>query len=72
MTAEKERMLKLKNNKICKLISKCDFTQKLNFSHCKRNTLINTADVININKIKNKYFLLKHFLAFLFECCNLQ
>ena len=54
-------MLKLKGNKICRLISECDFTQKLDFSHCERNILINTADVININKIKSREFFIKTF-----------
>ena len=65
-------MLKLKNNKICKLISEYNFVQKLNFFCYKRNIFINTADVININKTKNREFLLRYSLAFLFKCCNLQ
>ena len=54
-------MLKSKNNKICKSVSECDFTQRLDFSHCERNIFINTADVINVNKIKNKKFFIKIF-----------
>ena len=54
-------MLKSESNKIYKSVSKCDFIQRLNFSHCKRNTFINTADVINVNKIKSKKFLIKTF-----------
>ena len=61
MTAEKRRMLKLKSNKICKLISEYDFAQKLDFSHCKRNTLINTADVINVNKTKSRELFIEAF-----------
>ena len=63
MIEEKGRMLKSEDNKICKLISEYDFAQRLDFSHCKRNTLINIADVININKTKNKEFLIETFLS---------
>ena len=54
-------MLKLKNNKICRLISECDFAQELDFSHCERNIFINTADVININKMKSRELFIKTF-----------
>ena len=63
MTAEKEKMLKSENNKICKLISECDFAQKLDFSHCERNIFINIANVINVNKIKNRKLLVKTFFS---------
>ena len=62
MTAGEGRMLKSEGNKICKLISECDFAQGLDFSHCERNIFINTADVINVNKIKSKKLLVEAFL----------
>ena len=55
-------MLKLENNKICKLIFEHNFAQRLNFSYYEKNTLINTADVINVNKMKNKEFFVEIFL----------
>ena len=63
MIEEKGRMLKSEDNKICKLISECNFAQRLNFSCYERNTPINTADVINVNKIKNKKLLVETFLS---------
>ena len=55
-------MLKLEdNNKICKLIFKYNFAQRLDFSHCEKNFLINTADIINVNKIKSKRLFIKIF-----------
>ena len=54
-------MLKSEDNKICKLISEHNFIQELNFFYCKRNISINTADVINVNKTKNKEFFIKTF-----------
>ena len=62
MTAEKGRMLKLKDNKICKLISEYNFAQELNFFYCERNILINTADVINVNKMKSRELFIETFL----------
>ena len=56
-------MLKLKSNKIYKSVLKHSFTQKLNFSHCERNILINTADIINVNKIKSKEFFIEVFFS---------
>ena len=63
MIAEKRKMLKLKGNKIYKLIPECDFAQGLNFFYCKRNTLINIIDIINVNKIKSKEFFIKAFFS---------
>ena len=54
-------MLKPEGNKIYKLIFKCDFTQRLDFSHCKRNISINTADVINVNKMKSRELFIETF-----------
>ena len=54
-------MLKSESNKIYKLISECNFIQKLNFFYYKKNNLINTANIINVNKIKNKEFFIKTF-----------
>ena len=54
-------MLKSEGNKICKLISKCDFVQKLNFFYCERNILINIADIINVNKTKNRRLFIEVF-----------
>ena len=56
-------MLKLENNKICKLIFECDFIQRLDFSCCERNIPINTADVININKTKSKGLFIETFFS---------
>ena len=56
-------MLKSESNKICKLISEYNFAQELNFFHYERNTLINTADVINVNKTKNRELLIKTFFS---------
>ena len=63
MIAEKGRMLKLKNNKICKSVFEHNFIQRLNFSHCEKNTLINIAGVINVNKIKNKELFVETFFS---------
>ena len=63
MTAEKERILKPEGNKICKLISEYNFAQKLDFSHCERNIFINTADIINVNKIKNRELFIEEFFS---------
>ena len=63
MTAEEGRMLKPEDNKICKLVSECDFTQRLDFFCCERNILINIADVINVNKIKSRRFFVKVFFS---------
>ena len=62
MTEEEGRMLKLENNKIYKLISECNFAQKLDFFYCERNILINIADVINVNKTKSKELFIETFL----------
>ena len=61
MIEEKRRMLKLKSSKIYKLISECDFAQKLDFFCCKRNILINIVNVINVNKMKSREFFIKTF-----------
>ena len=61
MTEEKKRILKLKGNKICKLISECNFAQKLDFFCCKRNILINIVDVINVNKMKSRELFIEAF-----------
>ena len=58
-------MLKSESNKIYRLISKHNFTQELDFSHCERNTPINTADVINVNKTKSKELFIKTFFNIL-------
>ena len=58
-------MLKSKGNKICKLISKHNFAQGLNFSYCERNILISTTVVININKTKNRELFIEAFLSIL-------
>ena len=63
MIEEKRRILISEGNKICKLLFKCDFAQKLNFFCCERNILINIADVINVNKIKNKELLIEAFFS---------
>ena len=65
MTEREGRMLKSEDNKICKLVPGHNFAQRLNFSHCERNTLINTADVINVNKTKSKELLIETFLSIL-------
>ena len=51
--------MKLKGNKICKSVSGC------NFAHCERNTLIDTAGVINVNKMKSRELFIKIFLSIL-------
>ena len=56
-------MLKLEDNKIYKLIFEHNFAQRLNFSHCERNILINITDVINVNKMKSRELLIKIFLS---------
>ena len=65
MTVKKGRMLKSEGNKICKLVSECDFAQGLDFFCCERNILINIAGVINVNKMKNKELLIETFFNIL-------
>ena len=54
MTERKRRRLKLKDSKICKSVSEYDFAQRLDLFCCKKDTLINTADIINVNKMKSE------------------
>ena len=61
MIEEKGRKLKSEGSKIYKLISEHNFTQRLNFSHYERNILINTADIINVNKMKSRRLFIEAF-----------
>ena len=63
MIEEKERMLKPEGSKICKSVSEHDFAQKLDFFYCERNISINIADVINVNKTKNRELFIKAFFS---------
>ena len=65
MTEGEGRRLKSKGSKICRLVPECDFAQGLDFSHCKRDTLINTAGVINVNKTKSRELFIEAFLSIL-------
>ena len=65
MTEEEGRRLKSEGSKICRLVSEHNFAQGLDFSHCERNTPINTAGVINVNKIKSRGLLVEAFLSIL-------
>ena len=53
--------MKSEGNKIYKSVSEHNFTQRLHFSYCKRDTFINIADVINVNKIKSRELFIKTF-----------
>ena len=61
MIKEERRMLKSKGSKICKSVFKYNFAQELDFFHYERNILINTADIINVNKTKNRELFIKAF-----------
>ena len=63
MIEKKRKRLKLKGNKICKLISEYNFIQKLNFFCCKKDTFINTVNIINVNKMKSRGFFIKTFFS---------
>ena len=56
-------MLKPEGSKICKSVPEHNFAQGLDFSCCERNTPINTVDVINVNKMKNKGLFIEAFFS---------
>ncbi len=47
----------LEDNRICIMISECDFAQELDFSCEQRNIIVDTDIIIHISNTKSKEFL---------------